>query len=223
MTFGLIHGSTQTPAGWALLVRELQRNGHDAFTVDLPVDESDAVASRYADVIAAEIRSRSNDVVAVAHSVSGMFLPLLPERCHVRRLVFLAAIVPELGKSVLDQFAADPDMMNPAWLGKSPADDTVACEFLFHDCSPDVAAWALTTRRLMVARRALVERCPLTAWPDVPIASIVCADDRTISPSWSRRVARERIGVEPIELPGGHCPHVSRPAALARVLASLRS
>jgi pimeloyl-ACP methyl ester carboxylesterase len=100
-------------------------------------------------------------------------------------------------------------------------DDTVACEFLFHDCAPDVVRWALMTRRLLVAQAALADTCPLTAWPYVPYSSIVCDDDRTISPMWSRRIARERLGVEPIELPGGHCPHVSRPAALARVLASL--
>ena len=42
--------------------------------------------------------------------------------------------------------------------------------------------------------------------PDVPCSSIVCADDRTISPAWSRRIARERLGVDPIELPGGTLP-----------------
>jgi pimeloyl-ACP methyl ester carboxylesterase len=47
---------------------------------------------------------------------------------------------------------------------------------------------------------------------------IVCADDRTIRPDWSRRKARETLGAEPLELPGGHCPHVSRPAALAELL-----
>ena len=35
--------------------------------------------------------------------------------------------------------------------------------------------------------------------------------------------ARERLGVEAIELPGGHCPHVSRPAHLAEVLSTLAS
>jgi pimeloyl-ACP methyl ester carboxylesterase len=222
MVFCLIHGSTQSPAGWRFLTQELNRRRYDAFTVDLPIDEPDAGSSRYADVIAAEIRSHEGaDVLAVAHSVSGVFLPLLPERCAVRRLVFLAAFVPQLGMSPLQQFTTDPSMMNPAWVGKNPSDDAVAREFLFHDCAPDVADWALTTRRLMVARGALAETYPLGAWPNVPCSSIVCADDRTISPTWSRRVARERLGVDPIELPGGHCPHVSRPAALADVLVSL--
>ena len=113
-------------------------------------------------------------------------------------------------------------MLNPDWLGRDPTtDEQAAREFLFHDCSPKTTAWALTTLRLMYARQALVEICPLTAWPAVPCSYMVCTDDRTITPQWSRRSARGRLGTDPIELPGGHCPQVSRPYELAQVLAGL--
>jgi hypothetical protein len=49
-------------------------------------------------------------------------------------------------------------------------------------------------------------------------ASIVCAEDRAISPDWSRTAAREALGVEPYELPGSHSPFLSRPRRLADVL-----
>jgi pimeloyl-ACP methyl ester carboxylesterase len=39
-----------------------------------------------------------------------------------------------------------------------------------------------------------------------------------IQPAWSRRVASDRLGAQVVELPGGHCPHVSRPALLAEAL-----
>ncbi len=35
---------------------------------------------------------------------------------------------------------------------------------------------------------------------------------------WQHKAALELLGVEPIELPGGHCPHVSSPEALADAL-----
>ena len=63
------------------------------------------------------------------------------------------------------------------------------------------------------------EVTPLQAWPNVPSGYIVCTEDRTAAPAWARRAARERLGVEPIELPGGHCPFLSRPERLAAVLA----
>jgi pimeloyl-ACP methyl ester carboxylesterase len=73
----------------------------------------------------------------------------------------------------------------------------------------------------MLARHAMLEDCPLHEWPDVPSSYIVCAADRTIQPEWQRRIAREFLRVEPIEIAAGHCPHVSRPEELARVLADL--
>jgi pimeloyl-ACP methyl ester carboxylesterase len=215
--FCLIHGSTQDPSGWDLLVPKLRELGHEAILVDLPVDQPDASATVYAERIADSLTS--DGAIVVAHSASGVFLPLVPAMRRVARLVFLAAAVPQLGKSVIDQVRSDPEMMNPDWLGKNPVhDDAVAMKFLFHDCSPEAARWAMTTRRLMMARQAMIEVFPLDQWPDVPCSSIVCSGDRTIQPAWSRRVARERLGVEPVEIDGGHCPHVSRPSALAQAL-----
>lgn len=218
--FCLVHGSTQDPSGWKLLVPELNQLGHETILVDLPTDQPGASATVYADCIADSIIS--DNAIVVAHSASGLFLPLVPARRQVARIVFLAAVIPQLGKSLIDQVHAEPDMMNPDWRGKNPIDDDrIAMEFLFHDCTPEIARWAMTTRRLMMARQAMLEVCPLDQWPSLPCSSIVCADDRTIQPPWSRRVARERLGVEPIELEGGHCPHISRPAALAQALDAL--
>jgi pimeloyl-ACP methyl ester carboxylesterase len=215
--FCLVHGSTQDPSGWNLLVPELQRLGHETILVDLPIDQPDASATVYANRIADSIAS--DDAIVVAHSASGLFLPLVPAKHPVARIVFLAAVIPQIGKSLIDQVHSEPDMMNPDWRGKNPIeDDKAAMEFLFHDCEPRVASWAMTTRRLMMARQAMLEICPLNQWPPVQCSSIVCTADRTIQPAWSRRVARERLGLEPVELDGGHCPHVSRPVALAKVL-----
>jgi pimeloyl-ACP methyl ester carboxylesterase len=215
--FCLVHGSTQKPSGWNLLVPKLNELGHTTVLVDLPTDQPEAGAAIYADRIADSIDT--DNAIVVAHSASGLFLPLVPARRRVAHIVFLAAVIPQIGKSLIDQVGFEPDMMNPDWRGKNPiGDDRAAMEFLFHDCAPEVASWAMTTRRLMIARQAIMEIFPLAEWPSVPCSSIVCAADRTIQPVWSRRIARERLGVEPIELPGGHCPHVSRPGPLAQVL-----
>src|SRR2546422_2363261 len=38
---------------------------------------------------------------------------------------------------------------------------------------------------------------------------------RSFNPRWSRGASRRLLGVEPIEIPGGHCPFLSRPDLLA--------
>jgi pimeloyl-ACP methyl ester carboxylesterase len=220
--FCLVHGSTQNASCWDLLIAHLEQRTHEVVRMNLPTNEPEASATRYADVIAAAIPADRDDVVVVAHSASGLFLPLVSERRRVRRLVFLAAVIPQIGKSLRDQANDDRDMFNPEWLGKDPTkDDQLALEFLFHDCSPERSKWALSTMGLMFARQAILEICPLSAWPAVASSYIVCTEDRTIQPQWSRRAARDRLGVTAIELPGGHCPYVSRPAELADALAAL--
>ncbi len=220
--FCLVHGSTQGASGWDLLVPELERFGHDTVRVVLPVDQPEASATEYAALIAETIPRDRNDVIVVAHSASGLFLPLVPLYRNVRRVVFLAAVIPQLGKSLLEQLRAEPDMLHPEWIGKDPTkDEQVARSFLFHDCSPEVADWAIGTLRLMYARRAMMETCPASEWPGVQSSYIVCAGDRTVQPAWSRRAARERLGIDAIELAGGHCPHVSRPAEVAAALAKI--
>jgi pimeloyl-ACP methyl ester carboxylesterase len=219
--FCLVHGSTQTVSGWSLLVPELEKRGHQTVCVGLPNDP-DASGIQYATVIASALAHSKEAPIVVTHSASGLFLPLVADRRPVSRLVFLAAIIPQIGKSFLEQMRENPDMLWPDWIGKDPAKDhEAAVHFLFHDCSPEIARWAITTLRLTYARRAMAEVFPLEHWPDIPSTYILCQEDRTVRPEWLRKAVRERLGVAAIELPGGHCPHVSRPADLAQVLSGL--
>jgi hypothetical protein len=53
--FCLVHGSTQSPAGWDLVLPELAKRGHGALCVDLPVNEPEASGKRYAGIIAGQL------------------------------------------------------------------------------------------------------------------------------------------------------------------------
>jgi len=221
-SYCLIHSSGQGPQGWKLVVDELERRGRRVLTPALDVRRAaDEGLAYHAETVVEALTEwgvPSLDIVCLAHSASGMYLPLVADRVALRRMVFLAAAIPRPGLSIRDELRADPSIFNPAWIGKNPMDDDVAVEFVFHDCPPERLEWAMSTRILFYAKRAMEEACPLTAWPDVPTTYIVCAHDRTITPAWQRRAAREWLGVEPIELPSGHCPNVSQPEMLADVL-----
>ena len=166
--FCLVHGSTQGPSGWELLVSELKARGHDCICVDLPTDEPDAGATRYAAAIGAALAGVNKPTV-VAHSASGIFLPLVPDYAPVDRLVYLAAVIPQPGESLLSQFRRAPDMFRPDWVGKDPTeDDSLAVHYLFHDCTPEVTQWALSTLRLMNPRTGMIEECPVHSCPMCP-------------------------------------------------------
>ena len=94
----------------------------------------------------------------------------------------------------------------------------------------DAIARLLPRRPRELAERAW-RRCGRQTWgithkpsldyPATPASYILCRDDLAILPEWSRRTAREQLGVEPLELDGDHSPFLSRPAALAEMLAGL--
>lgn len=59
---------------------------------------------------------------------------------------------------------------------------------------------------------------PLDAHPDVPTVLIYATEDEFLEPEWERFMARELLGVEPIEFAGGHFPMLEDPAGLADLL-----
>jgi hypothetical protein len=95
-----------------------------------------------------------------------------------------------------------------------------ATELFFHDASAEVASWA--TKRLRPQSYAVMnEVTPLASWPAVDARTIVCTDDHAINPDWVRSASRERLGLDAVEIGGGHSPFLTRPAELARLLHTL--
>ena len=96
--FLLLHGSGQSARCWERVQRPLEEKGHRVVAPELPKHMPDWSLSDFATHIAALVPGP--DTVVVAHSFSGVFLPLIAERAPVAHLVFLAAVIPEPGKSV---------------------------------------------------------------------------------------------------------------------------
>jgi pimeloyl-ACP methyl ester carboxylesterase len=231
MDFVLVHGAYHGAWCWDLLVPELERRGHRAVSIDLPVYDPSAGAAEYAAVVADAIGSGGGKPVVVGHSMGGLVIPLVAALRPVRRLVFLAGMLPSQGVSLADQRKAEPidGLVPPTTAEFTDLGDDVwalgpntATELFFHDAPPDVAAWAAARLRPQ-AYRFMTEPSPLAAWPKVESDYIVCREDRALNPDWGRRAARERLGIEAIEIDGGHSPFLTRPAELAAILDSLIS
>ena len=148
MDFVLVHGTTQSPAGWDRLVAALTRRGHRGVTVDLWTDEPLVGVGDYAQLAAAQV-SACNGPVVVVHSGSGALLPIIAEALDATAMVWLAAYIPDFTnrRSLFDEIQAYPTRLFHAdWLGVDPtADTSAACRFLFHNCDPNLQQWARPT------------------------------------------------------------------------------
>jgi pimeloyl-ACP methyl ester carboxylesterase len=228
MDIALVHGSYHGAWCWDFLKPELERLGHRVVTVDLPISDPSLGAADYAKTVENAIRPLKMPVL-VGHSMAGLVIPIVAATRPVQKLVFLAAFLPSPGKSANQQRATEriDGLLPPKNAEWSDLGDDVwmigpntATELFFHDAPAAVARWA-TQRLRPQSYRVLSESTPLDAWPDVESASIVCRNDRAINPEWVRASARERLGVDAIELPGSHSPFLTRPDELARILDSL--
>lgn len=103
------------------------------------------------------------------------------------------------------------------WLdgGKTGNADPFVC--YYHDVPRALAEEALRRERKESAA-AWSQPWPLDAWPNVRTKFVLCKDDRLFPAAFLRRLAQERLGIIPDEIPGGHCVALSRPKELAELL-----
>jgi pimeloyl-ACP methyl ester carboxylesterase len=229
VTFVLVHGAWHGAWCWGLLVAELERRGSSAIALVLPSDEPDADASRYAELVAAACEAAEGPVTLVGHSLAGLVLPRVAMlRPVASRYVFVGGAIPLPGHSFAEQFGlesikAEPDMH------ATQADDLErsywpdpeqAIAGLYHDCPRELAEWAASKLRPQ-ARAAPREPFAADELPALEGGYVLSREDRMFDPDWMRSAARERLGMEPLELGGGHSPMLSRPAELAELLLRL--
>jgi pimeloyl-ACP methyl ester carboxylesterase len=174
---------------------------------DLPCDDDSAGLSEYADTVVDAIGDRT-DLIVVAQSLGGFVAPLVCDRVAVELLVLVAPMIPAPGEVPADYWTHT----RYGEQVRGRYDDDIA--LFYQDVPPELAAEALTRGRTQSEAR-LSEPSPLTAWPDVPTRVLICRDDRLFPPGFLRRVARERLGITPDEIDGGHTPALSRPNQLA--------
>ena len=221
-TFGLVHGGFHGAWCWDRLIPRLAARGHDAVAMDLPVDDPDATLATYVDTAVDALAAVDGPLILVGHSMGGLVIPHVARRRPVTRLVFICAMFDNLPSPPPGTVV--PDVERPAFDrnlltvedGVTKISPEAAATSFFPDCDPADVAWAV--RQLRPQGHA--PATPLVApWPDVPSSLIVGTDDR--GTEYTRVAVAPRLGVDPIELPGGHSPFLARPDALADVLVQL--
>ncbi len=209
-TFVLIHGAGDVGWYWHLAAAELRARGHDVVAPDLPCDDESAGLSEYTDAVLASVGDRS-ELVVVAQSFGAYTAPLVCARTRVELLVLLAALVPIPGEAAQDWWAnTGYEPVRGEWSGDEAAT-------FYHDVPPELAAEAMKRSRAQ-SDTPTREPWPLSSWPEVPTRFLLCRDDRLLPAEFLRRVVRERLGIEPDEIDGGHCVALSRPQELAQRL-----
>jgi pimeloyl-ACP methyl ester carboxylesterase len=224
-TYVLIHGASSDSWYWHRVVPLLEALGHDVIAPDLPTDDDSAGVSEYADAVVRAIGARTG-LIVVAQSLGGLVAPVVCERVPVDLLILVAAMVPRPGELPGDWW------VNTRWeearrRAAGQQHEAVAVDFdamteFFHDVPSDVVHAALERGERAQSNAVFAKPSPLQAWPDVPTRFLLCRDDRFFPADFQRRVVRERLGITPDEMGGGHLPAMSRPEELVERLENYR-
>jgi pimeloyl-ACP methyl ester carboxylesterase len=218
MTYVLIPGAGGQAGYWQLLVDELGRRGRDAVAVQLPAADETAALPEYAEVVRAAIGDR-DEVVVVAQSLGAFTAPLVCDTPAVRLLVLVNPMIPAPGETAGAWWAAtghaEARAGYAAAQGRTPTDDVDLAVDFFHDVPAAVTERIMAAGATPQSAAVFTRPNPLRRWPDVPTRVLSGRDDRFFPLDFQRRLARQRLGVEVDDMPGGHLLALSQPRALA--------
>ena len=229
----LVHGASHGAWCWDKVVPLLEHYGHTVVAPDLPGHGRDRTPIRdvtleaYTDRVCDVIDAQMDDVILVGHSMAGMVITQTAEYRpdKIRKLVYLTALMPTDGKSLLDttQEFRDPTV-------RVVADDALSyvykddlLEQLFYgDCSEEDIASA-RSKLVPQPMAPVMEPVHLTEarFGQVKRIYIECLQDGIIPPAFQKKmytaVPCERV----ISMDTSHSPFFSQPETLASHLHSI--
>jgi pimeloyl-ACP methyl ester carboxylesterase len=209
---------------WQRVEPLIQRAGFGSVAVSLP-NWPGATFADHADAIVAAAQPE-DQITLVAQSMGAFSAPLTCDRLPVAELVLLNAMIPAPGETAGEWWANTGQdealRANDLREGRDPDTGFDPQIHFLHDLSPEVLA-ALTQSGEEEPAASLFETpFPLDKWPDVPTLVLAGRDDRFFPLEFQRRLAKDRLGLDVEELPGGHLLALSQPEALvARLVRDL--
>lgn len=217
-TFVLVPGAGGQAWYWHRVVAELEERGHTAIGVSLPAGDDSVGLEGYADAIV-DASAGEDRLVLVAQSMGALSAPLACDRLPVALLVLVNAMIPWRGETGGEWWEATGQaraaMKLAAAQGRPSTAEFDPVAMFFHDVPSDVVDAALAAGAPSQSATPFTQPFPLDRWPSVPTRVIASRDDRLFPPAFQRRVAIERLGIVPDEVPGGHLVALAQPVPLA--------
>jgi pimeloyl-ACP methyl ester carboxylesterase len=209
-TFCLIHGNWHDGSCWDRLAALLQERGHETVAPDLPVESAETTWEDRVRPPLEMLEGADGPVVVVGHSASSGYAAIVADRAPAQLLVYLCPRLAECDHPpgeprVFRETLSFPPRRDDGAIVWEPED---AIRQMYARLDPETAR-ALAARLRPTAPAA--GEFPLERPVDVPTELIYTSDDEFF-------IARELLGIEPIEIPGGHFPMAEDPERLADVL-----
>jgi pimeloyl-ACP methyl ester carboxylesterase len=217
-TIVLVHGGFVDGAGWEGVYNILKKDGYNVSIVQNPTTSlaDDVAATRLT------IARAQGPVVLVGHSYGGVVVTEAGTDPKVAGLVYITAFAPDKGESV-ESLIKDPPPGAPVPPILPPQNgylflDRAKFRASFAaDVSEEKAAF-LADSQVPWGIAALSGAVSEPAWKTKPSWYLVATEDKMIPPPAQRQMAA-RAGATVAEAAGSHAIYVSKPEAVAALIA----
>jgi pimeloyl-ACP methyl ester carboxylesterase len=213
-TIVLVHGAFADGSGWKSIADILVNHGYSVRVVQEPETSFDA------DVAATRrVLDKAGPCVLVGHSYGGMIITEAGKHPDVKALVYVAAMQPDVGESLISL----ADKMPPAAKSIGPVGDgylAVNPEAFPADFAagvPKPVADFMAISQVPIFNEALKAPATVAPWKDKPSYAVVAKGDRMINPDLERFMAK-RAKSESIELDGPHAIFLLHPREIAALI-----
>jgi pimeloyl-ACP methyl ester carboxylesterase len=226
----LVHGAFEDAQIWGHVSTRLKADGYKTVTVDLPGRPGNPAApdkvslDLYRDTVVSVLGKLHRPAVVVGHSFGGIVIADAAEKvpAKVKTLVFVAALLPQDGDSLVSMTSKDADAQIGPHLQIDKAKGLASVEYparaeLFANGAPEAIRKAIP--------KAIVDEplAPLATPVHVTPANfgrvdkvyIHTAFDHVISPSYQARMVAATPVREEFTVRTGHTPFLTEPDKLA--------
>jgi pimeloyl-ACP methyl ester carboxylesterase len=214
----LVHGGFVDGSGWKSVYKLLTQDGYRVSVVQNPTTSlGDDVAETKLVLDAAD-----RPAILVGHSYGGVVITEAGNHPKVVGLVYIAAFAPSEGESV-DALIKNPPPEAPVPPILAPQNGRLFLDReKFHaafaaDLDPEEAAF-MADSQVPWGVDALRGTITQAAWRTKPSWYLVSSEDRMIPPA-AQRLMATRAGATMTEEKGSHAIYVSRPRAVAALIA----
>jgi pimeloyl-ACP methyl ester carboxylesterase len=217
-TIVLVHGGFVDGAGWEGVYNVLKKDGFNVSIVQNPT-------TTLADDVAATklvIAQAQGPVVLVGHSYGGVVITESGTDPKVKGLVYITAFAPDKGESVQSLIANPPPgapvpPILPPQNGYLFLDKAKFRASFAGDVSEAKAAF-MADSQVPWGVNALAGKITEPAWKSKPSWYLIATEDKMIPPPAQRQMAA-RAGATVAEAAGSHAIYVSKPEAVAALIA----
>jgi pimeloyl-ACP methyl ester carboxylesterase len=235
-TFVLVHGAWQAPYVWEAVKKELELKGQKVVVVELPAHGNDTTSPAtvsvdvYANTVIAAINGIKGKVILVGHSMGGVVVSSVAEKIpeRIQKLIYIGAFVPSNGQSLLD--LASQDKQSHLGPNLIPSKDQLTLDVvhdsivsIFCQDAPKNVQQLVLYRYRAEPAIAFTNKVTLTAanFGKVDKYYIHTLMDHAIGADLQNQMVAAAKITKLYSINTGHCPFLSQPDEVTRLLLTI--